>query len=421
MNAVSTSVRPTVAEIPGSKSITARALFAAAAAPGTSTLLRPLVSDDTLAFADGLRALGYSVERGGGDAQWRVTGTGAGPTGTGRVYCRDSGTAARFLPALIAAGTGRYAVDGSDQMRARPMRPLLDALRGQGARVDARDDRLPLEIAATGLAGGEILIDGEVSSQFPSALCLAAPLAREPVTLRVRGLVSRPYLGLTAAVMTAFGATATHSAGTDDVVEVARGYAPTEYAVEPDASSASYAFAAAALTGRSVTVPGLGAGSAQGDLGFVGLLERMGATVRVTDTATTVTGPERLSGLGSVNMRDISDTMMSLAAIAPFADGPTRIEGVGNTRVKESDRIAVVAANLERLGVTVHTGTDWIEIHPAEPGPATVACHRDHRIAMAFAVTGLRVPGLRLDDLECVGKTFPGFHAMLGQLRAAWS
>jgi 3-phosphoshikimate 1-carboxyvinyltransferase len=226
-----------------------------------------------------------------------------------------------------------------------------------------------------------------------------------------------PYVEITLAMMRRFG------------VEVARegaafvvppgGYRATDYPVEPDASTASYFFAAAALCGRTATVPGLGADALQGDLAFVDVLRRMGADVEIGPDATTVTGTGRLSGL-TVNMRDISDTMPTLAAIAPFADGPVRIEDVYNTRVKECDRLAACAENLRRQGITVATGRDWIEIRPGTPAPAEIACHGDHRIAMSFSVAALRTPGTTLDDPGCVKKTFPGFHPFFAALRAEW-
>jgi 3-phosphoshikimate 1-carboxyvinyltransferase len=200
-----------------------------------------------------------------------------------------------------------------------------------------------------------------------------------------------------------------------------RPYTATDYLVEPDASTASYFLAAAALTGRSVTIQGLGSQALQGDLRFADVLFRMGADVTITSESVTVAGPASadLHGI-TVNMRDISDTMPTLAAIAPFADGPVRIEDVYNTRVKECDRLEACAQNLRALGVPVQLGRDWIEIHPARPQAAHIACHGDHRIAMAFSITGLRTPGITLDDPGCVKKTFPGFHTALAEFQAAW-
>jgi 3-phosphoshikimate 1-carboxyvinyltransferase len=405
--------------IPGSKSITARALFLAACAEGTSRLERPLLSDDTDAFASGLAALGYTVDRPG--ATWSVTGLPAGPgMSASQVYCRDAGTAARFLPVLSALGEGQFHFDASEQMRRRPMGPVLDALRELGSAVtcEATEGYLPFTIKASGLRGGRISLDAGISSQFLTGLLMAAPLMDRGLTIDVSRIVSAPYVEMTVAMMRQFGASVDVTGSTFSVP--AQEYVATEYPIEPDASTSSYFLAAAALTGTSVTVPGLGADSLQGDLRFAQVLQSMGADVRIGATSITVTGTGGLSGI-DVNMRDISDTMPTLAAIAPFADGPVRISDVYNTRVKECDRLEACATNLRRMAVPVSTGRDWIEIHPGKPQPAVISCYGDHRIAMSFSVTGLRAPGIVLDDPGCVRKTFPEFHQTLAGLREAWS
>jgi 3-phosphoshikimate 1-carboxyvinyltransferase len=205
----------------------------------------------------------------------------------------------------------------------------------------------------------------------------------------------------------------------DTFVVAPQRYVARRYRIEPDASAASYFFAAAAVSGQTVTVPGLGKDALQGDMRFVQILRAMGAEVTLEDTRTTVTGTGRLSGV-TVNMRDTSDTMPTLAAIAPYADGPVRIEDVRNTRVKECDRLGACATNLRAMGIHVATGDDWIEVEPGEPGPALIDCHGDHRIAMAFSVSSLRAEGLVLNDPHCVRKTFPRFHEMFGELRRTW-
>ncbi|MFG2893090.1 3-phosphoshikimate 1-carboxyvinyltransferase [Streptomyces sp. NPDC048248] len=402
--------------LPGSKSITNRALLLAAAADGHSTLHAPLVSDDTVAFRDALTALGARITTDEQDGAWGVGGIGRGPAVGGHIRCADAGTAARFLPPFAAAGTGRYTFDGSAQLRARPLRPLADALRELGAKVTlAPGGGLPLTVDAAGTDGGELSLDGSLSSQYLSGLLLAAPLLRTPLTLRVTGLVSRPYIDLTLALMRHFGADVTgdteDAAGTF-TVRPGR-YRATALRIEPDASTASYFFAAAAVTGRTVTVPGLGRGSLQGDLRFVDVLRRTGARVDIAEHATTVTGAGPLRGGFTVDMGEISDTFMTLAAIAPLADAPITVRGIGHARLKESDRIEAVAGNLRALGITAETGPDRITVHPGRVRAAPITCHRDHRIAMAFSVLGLRAPGLTLDDPGCVTKTFPGFHTAL--------
>ena len=404
--------------IPGSKSLTARALFLSACADGDSRLRRPLLSDDTEAFAQGLTTLGYRVRGDGPDLI--VTGSPDGPPASdASIYCRDAGTAARFLPALAACGSGTYRFDASAQMRRRPMGPVVEALRALGAQVtyEGEDGHLPLTLTSDRLAGGPVELDAGISSQFVTALLMAGPLMKNGLQLSVSSIVSAPYIAMTAAIMRNFGAQVSQD-GTAFSVP-GQGYAAQDYPIEPDASTSSYFFAAAALTGNTVTINGLGLDSLQGDLQFVRVLGDMGADVEIGQDQVRVTGTGQLRGI-EVNMRDISDTMPTLAAIAPFADGPVRIFDVYNTRVKESDRLDACATNLRNLGIEVGEGPDWIEIHPGEPRPAQISCHGDHRIAMSFSVTGLRTPGLTLDDPNCVRKTFPQFHETLANLRRDW-
>ena len=408
----------TVVEIPGSKSITARALFLAAAAEGTTVLRRPLLSDDSEGFAEGLITLGYAVDRQPG--AWTIVGRPAGPAvRDADVFCRDGATTARFLPALVAAGTGEFRFDASAQMRRRPLGPLTGALRDLGVDLTFRGEEghHPLTVHADGIKGGHVTLDAGLSSQFLTALLLVGPLTAEGLDITVTDLVSAPYVEITLAMMRRFGVDVTRDGDTFHVP--ATPYQANDYLIEPDASTASYFLAAAALTGRSVTIPGLGSDALQGDVRFANVLREMGADVEMTADSVTVTGREQLRGI-TVNMRDISDTVPTLAAIAPFASGPVRIEDVYNIRVKECDRLDACAANLRAMGVPVTTGRDWIEIQPAEPHGAHIACHGDHRIAMSFSIAGLRTPGVTLDDPGCVKKTFPGFHDALADLRAAF-
>jgi 3-phosphoshikimate 1-carboxyvinyltransferase len=307
-------------------------------------------------------------------------------------------------------------------MRRRPLGPLTEALRELGVdlRYEGEEGHHPLTIQADGIKGGHVTLDAGLSSQFLTALLLTGPLTAEGLTITVTDLVSAPYIEITLAIMKRFGVTVERDGSAYQVP--AQAYRAADYLIEPDASTSSYFLAAAAVTGRSVTVPGLGAQALQGDLRFADVLAAMGAEVTMDAESVTVTGPAggRLGGL-TVSMRDISDTMPTLAAIAPFADGPVRIEDVYNTRVKECDRLEACAENLRALGVPVQVGRDWIEISPAQPVATTIACHGDHRIAMAFSITGLRSPGISLDDPDCVKKTFPGFHQALAELTAAWA
>ena len=406
-----------VVRLPGSKSMTNRALLLAGLAAGRSVLRGALEAGDTDAFAAGLRSLGVAVERRGDE----VVVTGAGgrfPAAEADVYCAEAGTAARFLLAAAAAGEGVYRFDAAPQLRRRPLGLLLQALRVQGARTEPESaGALPLTLRAGGLAGGSLRLPGDTSSQFVSALLMAAPLGRGPLDLRVDGLVSRPYVTMTLRMMESFGAgakpraaprTPAHSAG-DSYVVTPGAYAAREYDVEPDASTASYFFAAAAVSGGRVKVLGLHrAGALQGDVAFLDVLECMGCTVTDEPDGVLVAGPAALAGL-TVDMADISDTFMTLAAIAPLATSPVTITGIGNVRLKESDRIAAMEENLGRTGVKTESGPDSLRVFPAAPRGARIDPHGDHRIAMAFSVLGLRTPGMVVEDPGCVAKTCPGF------------
>ncbi len=403
-------VRPgldAVVRVPGSKSVTNRALLLAGLAAGRSVLRGALEAGDTDAFAAGLRSLGVAVDRSGD----RVVVDGAGgpfPAAEADVDCAEAGTAARFLLAAAAAGRGAYRFDAAPQLRRRPLGLLLQALRAQGARTEPEEaDGLPLTLRAGGLAGGSLRLPGDTSSQFVSALLMAAPLARGPLDLRVDGLVSRPYVEMTLRMMESFG----HGARADDdhFLVTPGAYGPRDYDVEPDASTASYFFAAAAATGGRVKVLGLHrAGALQGDLAFLDVLECMGCTVADEADGVMVAGPAALAGL-TVDMSDIPDTFMTLAAVAPFATSPVTMTGIGNVRLKESDRIAAVEENLGRTGVTTESGPDSLRVFPATPHGARIDPHGDHRIAMAFSVLGLRVPGIVVEDPGCVAKTCPTF------------
>ena len=405
--------------IPGSKSITNRAALLSAMARGASVLEQPLVSDDTVAFVEGIQQLGARVSRSHEDDYWMISGFAGPPNAHGiRIWCADAGTAARFLPALCATGNCRVLFEASDQLSRRPMSPLLNALRNLGVRTEPSSaTSLPFILESNGLDGGDLLIDGSRSSQFLSALLMVAPLSQQGLTMTLSGEpVSAPYLEMTIRLMERYGVYVNRVSNTSFCVEPQQ-YESCRLSIEPDASSASYLFAAAALMKRTVRVTGLGIKSLQGDLEFVNVLARMGADVHIGDNETTVSGTGKLDGV-QIDMGRISDTFMTLACIAPFANGPVRIYGIGHVRLKESDRIAAVAKNLRGLGVQVVSGKDWIEIAPTQPGPGSVRCYRDHRIAMSFAVLALRSPGVTLDDPDCVRKTFPLFHEQLASFRS---
>jgi 3-phosphoshikimate 1-carboxyvinyltransferase len=406
--------------IPGSKSLTNRTLLVAALAGGTSTVTEVLRSDDTVVMVDALRALGLDVHV-DWPARTAVARGSAGrvPAVEADVLCGEAATAARFLLAVCAAGSGTYRFDARPSLRRRPIGPLVDALTRLGARFEPeRAERLPVTLHARGLRGGAHDVGGASSSQFLSGLLMAAPLAGAPLELRWTDPVSRPYVDLTCAVMEDFGVRVSRPGPDRYLVAAPSAYRPADVVVEADASTASYFFAAAAVTGGRVTVGNLDATTCrQGDVGFLRVLEEAGCTVSAGGSGTTVTGPERLRGLRA-DMSDIPDTFMTLAAIAPYAAGPVEITGVAHARVKESDRVSAVAANLRAVGVEVAERPDGLRIEPGRPRAGTVDSHGDHRIAMSFAVLSLRTPGIEIVGADSVEKTCPEFFDLWDRLLA---
>jgi 3-phosphoshikimate 1-carboxyvinyltransferase len=393
--------------VPGSKSITNRALVLAALADGESTLSGVLESDDTRHMRVALEALGIEI-RTVDATTWIVRG------GRSRLrapaaplFIGNSGTSVRFLAALATLVPGAVTLVGDEAMARRPIADLVDGLRQLGVRVDCDTGCPPLTVHGGTLRGGVTRMRGDRSSQYFSALLLAGALAETPITVQIEGrLVSRPYVEITRRMVEAFGGQidADQSAFAIHPIASYRGRA---YAIEPDASSASYPFAIAAATEGIITVPGLGVSALQGDYGFTQVLAQMGADVTTVSGGTRVTG-RGLAGI-DVDMHDISDTVMTLAAMAPLARGTTRIRNIANIRIKETDRLAAIASELKKLGQGVIEGPDSIAIEPRPLVPALVHCYADHRMAMSFTVLGLAAGGVKLEDPACVAKTYPGF------------
>ena len=407
---------------PGSKSITNRALICAALARGTSTLTGALFAEDTEAMVRCLTALGVGIHTEPSAQRITVEGVRGAPVVQGAVLDAGlSGTTSRFVAPVAALGQSTVVLDGAAPLRLRPMGEMFDALSALGCVLLPLGEpgHLPVQIEAQGLAGGSIQLRGDVSSQFLSGLLLAAPEMDEGLRVEMVGdLVSQPYVEMTLKVMEAFGAQTAHDQYQSLSVQPTSYRAVSEFLVEPDASAASYFFAAAALLGGSVQIEGLGTQSLQGDLGFVEVLERMGAQVTRTATSTRVVGTGVLRGI-DVNMAEMSDTAQTLAAIAPFADSPTRVTGIGFIRAKETDRIAAVVTELQRLGVDAVQEPDGFLIHPGLPQPGVVQTYQDHRMAMSFALIGLRIPGIHIADPDCVAKTYPTFWNELERLRGS--
>lgn len=420
-----------VVHVPGSKSIANRALICAALADGNTVLRNVPGGDDTAAMLDCIALLGAGVGPDRHDESMvRVIGTrGALHEGPLLLSTQLAGTTSRFVTALCALGPGHYEVDGLPPLRARPMGPLHDALVELGAGVVPGEAWGHLPVTVSGVGGGAgsrgavvdrpvVHVRGDISSQYITALMLIAPYL--PNGLRIElttPLISRPYLSITSAVMSTFGVTDVEIG--NDEVEVGPGrYVGCEYVIEPDASTASYPLAAAAICGGSVRVVDLGPHSLQGDAGFADVLAAMGCSVQRDSSGTTVVGASTLNGV-TIDMADLSDLVPTLAVIAPFATTATEITGVGFIRAKESDRLGDLSRELAKCGITSTVLDDGIRIEPGFGAGAALDTHHDHRLAMAFGVLGMRLPGVRVHDPDVVTKSWPTFWSALESMSAA--
>jgi 3-phosphoshikimate 1-carboxyvinyltransferase len=408
--------------VPGSKSITNRALvLAALASRETScTLTGALRSEDTEVMVECLQRLGFRVEPDWDRATITIHKNESGrliPAKTADLYVANSGTTMRFLAAMVSLSEGEYRLDGVPRMRERPIQDLLDALRQLG--VDAKSEIgngcPPIIVRSKGWTESRVRVRGDVSSQFLSGLLLAAGWALQDTSITIEGiLVSTPYIEMTLSMLELWVARVAW-AGDILVVIADQHNGPMEYAIEPDASAASYFWAAAAITGGRVTVLGLTRKSLQGDVAFVDMLERMGCRVEECEAGITIHGGP-LRGI-DVDMNAISDTVMTLGAVACFAEGPTTIRNVAHIRHKETDRIAALATELRKLGAEVEEFEDGLRITPRPLTGCAVDTYNDHRMAMSLALVGLRVPGVVVNDPGCVAKTYPGFWQDLDRLR----
>ncbi len=399
---------------PGSKSITNRALVCAALASGESTLRGVLDSDDTQVMIEAWKSLGVKLEHDTESQTIQIAGCdGKFPKSEADIFVGNSGTTIRFLTAALAACHGNFRLSGVPRMHERPIGDLVNALRQWGADIrtenEQNPDCPPVRAHASGLVGSRVPIQGNVSSQYLSGLMMAAPMAAGDVTLQVVGeLVSVPYVKMTAAVMESFGAKVDLDLPQIGVVSKNRYYG-TDYSIEPDASAASYFWAAAAIAGGSATVTGLSRDSLQGDVGICEVLRQMGCEVEYEANQVTVTSGDSLRGV-DVDMADISDTVQTLAAVAMFADGPTTVRGVAHNRVKETDRIGDLASELRKLGAKVDEREDGMTIVPPEQiHAATIETYHDHRMAMSLALVGLKAGGVEILNPACTAKTYPNY------------
>lgn len=418
--------------VPGSKSLTNRALAIAALADGTTALTNALFSDDSRYFVESLIRLGFAVRADGRPPLPTITVHGLNgliPASRAELFVGNAGTAARFLTAFVALGHGEFVIDGNDRMRQRPIADLLNALAQLGVTAVSPTGCPPVRVQSSGLRGGLTRVAGDTSSQFLSGLLIIAPHVESPVEIVIeRGLNSKPYVDMTLAVMSDFGVSVEREGYERFCVTPQPYRAQPQYDIESDASAASYFFAATALCGGSVRVENISRRSKQGDVAFVDALAQMGCVVNEGDNWIEVRAPpvgaaspgraERpLHGI-DVDLRDIPDTAQTLAAIAPFASSPTTLRGIASARLKETDRVSAVCAELRRLGVKVEEYPDGLKIYPCERiRPAAIQTYDDHRMAMAFALIGLRVEGIAIENPGCVSKTFPNYFEVLETLR----
>lgn len=418
INPIPHSLNATV-RVPGSKSLTNRALLIASLANGTTHLTNALFSDDSRYFAKALQTLGFDLQLDEKNFSMTVTGLGGKiPANKAELFIGNAGTAARFLSAFLTLGSGEYILDGEPRMRERPIGDLVDSLTQLGAKLEPTNNCPPVKITSNGLPGGKTTIAGDISSQFLSALLMVAPYAQKPIEVTLStDLNSKPYVDMTIAIMKDFGVEIERDGYSRFTIHPSFFFPLSSYSIESDASAASYFFAAPAICGGTVKVENISHKSVQGDVAFVNVLKQMGCAVDENDNSILVTRNSSLHGV-DIDMRDIPDTAQTLAAVAPFADSPTRIRGIASARVKETDRVHATCTELARLGVQVEEHEDGITIHPTSNlQPANIQTYNDHRMAMAFSLIGLRFDGVTIENPSCVSKTFPNFFEVLETLR----
>jgi len=406
-------------DVPGCKSITNRALVIAALAQGDSFLEKALFSEDTDWCERCLQKLNIPVISDPVATSFAISGRGGQiPATQADLFVGNAGTAARFLTALVVLGHGDYRFDGIPRMRQRPMGDMLTVLQELGTPTTFEGEAgfMPYTLHSRGFAGGHIQIKADKTSQQLSGLLIIAPYAQQDTTIEVVGeLVSKPYIEITLQVMRDFGVEVTQHGWEKFVIPAGQVYQGRNYLIEPDASNASYFFAAAAVTGGRVRVNGLTKFSGQGDAQFVQVLAQMGCQVTATEHYTELQGPSQLHGL-DIDLNGMSDMVPTLAAIAPFADSPVTIRNVEHIRWKETERIKAVVTELERMGAQVEEFRDGLTVYPSALHGAEIETYNDHRMAMAFAVTGLRVSGVVIKEPECTGKTFPDYFEQFSKM-----
>ena len=407
-------------EVPGSKSITNRALLMAALSEGRTTLTGVLFSDDSRHFLSSLINLGFEVEINESEKIVTVKGLGGSiPRKEAVIDVGSAGTAARFLTAMLALSDGTYVIDCSEQMKKRPMKPLFEALTFMGAGFDYLESEQHLPVRVTGNGGicRNISLDITKSTQFLSALLMMGPMIKSGMTIHITSeKVDGAYIRVTRKMLEQFGAAVALN-GSDYCIPAGSTFHGSVYAIEPDVSAACYFYAMAALKGGEITVKGVRMNLMQGDIKFLGVLEKLGCAILETEEGVRVIGPAAGSYGGiDITMNDFSDQAMTLAALAPFASSPTIIRGVSHIRLQECDRMQGIVNELTRVGVQCEADGENILIWPGIPHGAIIETYDDHRFAMAFTLLGLKAEGIIISNPLCCSKTFENYFEVLDEL-----
>mgnify|MGYP001034131512 FL=1 len=406
--------------VPGSKSITNRALLLATLAEGESILRGALFSEDSRCFLSCIQTLGFPVRVDERDRTVRVTGMGGRiPKEEASVYVGSAGTAARFLTAFLGMGGGRYHMDSSPQMKKRPMGSLLDSLRTLGATVEfeAEKDHFPFTISGNCIDAYTVTVDVGQSSQFLSALLISACRTGKEMTVRVEGDHGMAYVDMTVRMMEQFGMAVRKDGDRIYRIEAGASYRPRDYYIEPDVSAACYFYAMCPILGIPVTVEVVRKDSMQGDLQFLNILQNMGCGLLEKEEGLTLLPPKnrRYQGV-TADMSACSDQAITLAAAAVFADTPTTITGIGHIRYQESNRLEAIVTELTRAGIRCESTEDSVTVYPGAVRPALIHTYEDHRMAMGFSLLGLRAEGIVIDDPLCCKKTFENYFEVLDRV-----
>ena len=410
---------PLTVDVPGSKSITNRALLLSTLAQGTSTLRGALFSDDSRHFLKCVQNLGFDTHVDEANHTILITGRGgAVPLQEASLYVGSAGTAARFLTAYLGLSHGIYHLDASEQMRRRPMAPLLNSLKSLGCEVlsenSSDEDHFPFTLHGHGFCKDNILVNIDASSQFLSALLIASALCGQDFTIYIEGAHGMSYIEMTQKMMGQFGVSTDRISPHTFLTKAGQNYQAQDYQIEPDVSAACYFYALCPLFNIPVLVRHVHFDSLQGDVAFLKILAEMGCAA--TDTSQGILLMPPADGIFhgiTADMSACSDQAITLSAIAPYADCPTTITGISHIRYQECDRMAAIVAELTKMGIRCKSNEDSITIYPGHPKPSKVATYDDHRMAMGFSLTGLRSPGIIIDNPACCRKTFENYFQVL--------